>query len=51
MKYLKIAVDVSAMERYLKLPKIDTMFYLDISTEGESGIEAYRKIIKLKKIR
>lgn len=51
MKYLKIAVDVSATEKYLKLPKIDTMFYMDISTESESGIEAYRNIIKLKKIR
>jgi len=50
-KYLKIAVDVSATEKYLRLPKIDTMFYMDISTESESGIEAYRSIIKLKKVR
>ena len=51
MKYLKIAVDVLASERFLALPKVDTMFYLDISAEDEKGIEEYRQIMKLKKIR
>lgn len=50
-KYLKISVDVEATERFLKLPKIDTMFYLDIAEESEKGIEEYRQIMKLKKIR
>lgn len=47
----KIAVDVEATERYLKLPKIDTMFYLRIATEDEVGIQEYRQIMALKKIR
>lgn len=50
-KYLKISVDVEATERFLKLPKIDTMFYLDIAEESEKGIKEYRQIMKLKKIR
>jgi hypothetical protein len=50
-EYIKIAVDVEATERYLKLPKIDTMFYLRIATEDEVGIQEYRQIMALKKIR
>ena len=51
MKYLKIAVDVSATEKYLKLPKIDTMYYLHLEQEGTVGSNEYNRIMKLKKIR
>lgn len=50
-EYIKIAVDVLSTERYLKLPKVDTMFYLNIAAEDEAGISEYRKIMELKKIR
>ena len=50
-EYIKIAVDVLNTERYLKLPKVDTMFYLRIATEDEVGIQEYRQIMTLKKIR
>ena len=50
-KYLKIAVDVLSTERYLKLPKVDTMYYLNIAAENEIGISEYNEIMKLKKIR
>ncbi|WP_297645853.1 phage minor head protein [uncultured Treponema sp.] len=50
-KYLKISVDVEATERFLHLPKFDTMYYLDIAEESEKGIEEYRKIMNLKRIR
>lgn len=50
-KYLKISVDVEATERFLHLPKVDTMYYLDIAEESEKGIEEYRKIMNLKRIR
>lgn len=50
-KYLKISVDVSATERYLKLPKIDTMYYLDLAEESTVGINEYNQIMELKKIR
>ena len=50
-EYIKIVVDVLTTERYLRLPKVDTMFYLRIATEDEVGIEGYRQIMKLKKIR
>lgn len=50
-KYLKISVDVEATERYLKLPKVDTMFYLDLATEGTAGSNEYNQIMGLKKIR
>ena len=50
-KYLKISVDVSATERYLKLPKIDTMYYLDLVEESSMGINEYNQIMELKKIR
>ncbi|MBR0098707.1 MAG: phage head morphogenesis protein [Treponema sp.] len=50
-EYIKIAVDVLTTERYLKLPKVDTMFYLRIATEDEVGVQEYRQIMGLKKIR
>lgn len=50
-KYLKISVDVSATERYLKLPKIDTMYYLDLAEESTVGVNEYNQIMELKKIR
>jgi len=36
LQYVKIAVDVMAKERFLKLPKIDSMDFLNM--EGEPGI-------------
>lgn len=50
-KYLKISVDVEATERYLKLPKVDTMFYLDLAAERTVGSNEYNQIMGLKKIR
>lgn len=50
-EYIKIAVDVLNTERYLRLPKVDTMFYLRIATEDEVGISEYRQIMELKKIK
>lgn len=50
-EYIKIAVDVLTTERYLKLPKVDTMFYLRIATEDNQGIDELNAILKLKKIR
>lgn len=50
-KYLKISVDVEATERYLKLPKVDTMFYLDLAAESTVGSNEYNQIMGLKKIR
>lgn len=49
LQYVKIAVDVMAKERFLKLPKIDSMYYLNM--EGDSGIDEYKRILELKKIR
>ncbi|MBD5404478.1 MAG: phage head morphogenesis protein, partial [Treponema sp.] len=51
LEYIKIAVDVEATERYLRLPKVDTMFYLRLATEDDVGIGDYRQIMELKKIR
>ena len=50
-KYLKISVDVEATERYLKLPKVDTMFYLDLAAERTVGSNEYNQIMGLKKVR
>jgi hypothetical protein len=53
---MKIAVDVSLGTenhrgvRFL-LPKIDTMFVLDLSTENDRGLDEYNRITKLEKIR
>lgn len=51
LEYIKIAIDVLTTERYLRLPKIDTMFYLKIATEDNKGIDEFNAIMKLKKIR
>lgn len=50
-EYVKIAVDVSASERYLNLPKVDTMYHLNISTESTMGINEYNEIRKLKRMK
>lgn len=50
-EYIKIAVDVLTTERYLKLPKVDTMYYLDIASESQMGISEYNEIMQMKKIR
>jgi hypothetical protein len=55
-RYMKIAVDVSLNTeahrgvRFL-LPKVDTMFVLDLSTESNRGLDEYNRITKLEKIR
>lgn len=49
LQYLKIAVDVMAKERFLRLPKIDSMYYLNM--EGDSGIDEYKRLLELKKVR
>ena len=49
LQYIKIAVDVMAKERFLKPPKIDSMYYLNM--EGDSGIDEYKRILELKRIR
>jgi hypothetical protein len=55
-KYMKIAVDVSMRNKghkgvSLMLPKIDTMYELDLSTELDRGRNEYQRIIEMKKIR
>jgi SPP1 gp7 family putative phage head morphogenesis protein len=55
-KYVKIAVDTSLKNHshkgtVLNLPKVDTMYLLDISSEQDRGIAEYNRILKLKKIR
>nr|QGT51351.1 hypothetical protein Unknown280_0430 [uncultured Spirochaetaceae bacterium] len=50
-RYIKIAVDPLSAERYLNLPKVDTMYSLDISAESTMGINEYNRIRKLEKIR
>jgi hypothetical protein len=53
---MKIAVDLSLANenhRGLRffLPKIDTMYVLDLSTENNRGLIEYNRIIDLEKIR
>jgi hypothetical protein len=53
---MKIAVDVSLKTEThrgvrLVLPKIDTMYILDLSTESNMGIEEYGRIMRMEKIR
>ena len=55
-KYMKIAVDIGMRNTGHKgvamlLPKVDTMYELDISTEIDRGSNEYQRIITMKKIR
>jgi len=55
-RYMKIAVDVSLLTKAhksvrLALPKIDTMYLLDLSTEENRGLQEFTRIIKMEKIR
>ncbi|MDR3173010.1 MAG: minor capsid protein [Treponema sp.] len=55
-KYLKIVVDLSFRHKAHKgskllLPKVDTMYELDIAAETDRGIEEYNRIMKLEKLR
>ena len=55
-KYLKIAVDLSFQHKghkgtKLLLPKVDSMYELNLDTEGDRGIAEYKRLMKLKKIR
>ncbi|MDR1286785.1 MAG: phage head morphogenesis protein [Treponema sp.] len=55
-RYMKIVVDLDIKPNAhrgaaVKLPKVDTMYLLDISSEHDRGITEYNRIMKLKKIR
>jgi hypothetical protein len=55
-RYMKIAVDLSLETGNhrgvrLLLPKVDTMYVLDLSTEENRGIQEYNRITKMEKIR
>ena len=55
-RYMKIAVDVSLKTEAhrgvrLALPKIDTMYLLDLSTEENRGLQEFTRITKMGKIR
>ena len=55
-RFMKIVVDVNlitkpAKGRKFKLPKVDTMYVLDISTESTRGSNEFNRITGLEKIR
>jgi hypothetical protein len=55
-RYIKIAVDLSFRHKShqgtrLLLPKVDTMYELNLDTEPDRGITEYNRITGLKKIR
>jgi hypothetical protein len=55
-RYMKIVVDLDIKARAhrgaaIQLPKIDTMYELDISADTDRGIAEYNRIMKLEKIR
>ncbi|MDR1176625.1 MAG: phage head morphogenesis protein [Treponema sp.] len=55
-RYMKIVVDLDIKAHThrgaaIQLPKIDTMYELDISTDTDRGIAEYNRIMKLEKIR
>jgi hypothetical protein len=57
-KFVKIAVDLDVDHNFKPiswskpfLPKVDSMYLIDISTEHPRGSDAYRDITKKKKIR
>ena len=55
-KYMKIAVDVGMKNKIhkgvaMKLPKVDTMYELDIATEIDRGFNEFKRITAMKKIR
>jgi hypothetical protein len=54
--YIKIAVDLSFQHKThqgtkLLLPKVDTMYELNLDTETDRGIDEYKRILELPKIR
>jgi hypothetical protein len=55
-RYMKIAVNVSLINKAhkgvrLALPKINTMYLLDLSTEENRGLQEFTRITKMEKIR
>jgi len=55
-RYMKIAVDVSLVTKAHRglrffLPKVDTMYLLDISTKSDRGFEEFERIMKMEKTR
>ena len=56
IRHMKIAVDVSLKNKahqgvQLALPKVDTMYLLDLATEENRGLQEFTRIIKMEKIR
>ncbi|GMO55565.1 MAG: hypothetical protein Ta2A_00530 [Treponemataceae bacterium] len=55
-RFMKIAVDIGLQTKShrgirLLMPKIDTMYVLDLSAKGNRGSNEYSRILKMKKIR
>lgn len=55
-RFMKITVEVDLKTETLHgvrlvLPKVDTMYVLDLSTEIDRGIDEYNRIMGLEKIR
>jgi hypothetical protein len=55
-RYMKIAVDVSLLTKShksirLALPKIDTLYLLDLAQEGDRGSNEFNRIMRMEKIR
>jgi hypothetical protein len=55
-RYMKIAVDVSIMNKAhkgvrLALPKINTMYLIDLSTENTMGSNEFNRTMLMEKIR
>jgi hypothetical protein len=55
-RFMKIAVDVSVYGKghrgvRVNMPKVDTMYVLDLSAESDRGISEYNRIMGMKKIR
>jgi len=53
---MKIAVDVSLLTKAhktvrLALPKIDTLYLLDLAQEGDRGSNEFNRIMRMEKIR
>ena len=55
-RYMKIAVDTNLRAKSqsgvrLMLPKVDTMYVLDLSAEGARGMDEYGRIMRMERIR
>ncbi|MCL1957972.1 MAG: phage head morphogenesis protein, partial [Spirochaetes bacterium] len=55
-RYMKIAVDVNLKTKALRglryaLPKIDTVYLLDLAQEGDRGSNEFNRIMRMEKVR